>query len=366
MTVRTRVALWSAGLLVLLCLTMLASATVGPVDIGILTVAKACLNAVGIPTGLSLESSPLSAFDVRLLVPVPDLTYTYPFDFGVPTIAETIVQRLRLPRIALAAVVGFALAAAGAVMQGFFRNPMADPSIIGVSSGAAVGAVATIALPLAVPFGIQTAAFVGALLTAFAVYLIATEGGRTPVATLLLAGVAVQSLLGAVVSYLLLQSGESLEQALYWLMGNLHNSSWGQVEVTVPLALLAFGVLLAYARDLNVLLLGEEDAGALGIEVERTKRILLGVSSVITAAAVAVAGVIGFVGLVVPHMLRLVVGPDHRVLLPTSALAGAVFLVATDTVARAGPATLPVGIVTAALGAPFFLYLLRRREVHAL
>jgi iron complex transport system permease protein len=149
-------------------------------------------------------------------------------------------------------------------------------------------------------------------------------------------------------------------------MGNLHNSEWGQVEVTVPLALLAFGVLVAYARDLNVLLLGEEDAGALGIEVERTKRVLLGVSSIITAAAVAVAGVIGFVGLVVPHMMRLVVGPDHRVLLPTSALAGAVFLVATDTVARAGPATLPVGIVTAALGAPFFLYLLRRREVHAL
>jgi iron complex transport system permease protein len=309
---------------------------------------------------------PTTVFGARFHLPVPDLSYTYPFDLAVPTIAETIVRRLRLPRIALAAVVGFALAAAGAVMQGFFRNPMADPSIIGVSSGAAVGAVATIALPLAVPFGIQTAAFIGAIVTAFAVYLIATEDGRTPVATLLLAGVAVQSLLGAAVSYLLLQSGESLEQALLWLMGRLTNSSWSQVEATLPLALLAFGVLLTYARDLNVLLLGEEDASALGIEVERTKRILLGVSSLITAAAVAVAGVSGFVGLVVPHMMRLVVGPDHRVLLPTSALAGAVFLVATDTVARSGSATLPVGIVTAALGAPFFLYLLRRREVHAL
>ena len=366
MTVRTRVALWSAGLVALLCLTMLASATVGPVNIDLLTVAKACLNAVGMPSGLSIESARTTVGGTVLRLPVPDVSYTYPFSFTVPTVAETIVRKLRLPRIALAAVVGFALAAAGAVMQGFFRNPMADPSIIGVSSGAAVGAVATIALPLAVPFGIQTAAFIGALVTAFAVYLIATEGGRTPVATLLLAGVAVQSLLGAVVSYLLLESGESLEQALYWLMGNLHNSSWEQVEVTVPLALLAFGVLVTYARDLNVLLLGEEDASALGIEVERTKQVLLGVSSIITAAAVAVAGVIGFVGLVVPHMLRLVVGPDHRILLPTSALAGATFLVATDTVARAGPATLPVGIVTAALGAPFFLYLLRRREVHAL
>ncbi|WP_302081250.1 vitamin B12 ABC transporter permease BtuC [Salinibaculum rarum] len=366
MTVRTRTTLWSAGLVTVLCLTMLASATVGPVDLGLFAVAKACLNAIGIPTGLGLSEGVVTVAGARIQIPVPAISYTYPFSFAVPTIAETIVRQLRLPRIALAAVVGFALASAGAVMQGFFRNPMADPSIIGVSSGAAVGAVATIALPLAVPFGLQTAAFVGALLTAFAVYLIATEDGRTPVATLLLAGVAVQSLLGAVVSYLLLQSGESLEQALYWLMGNLHNSSWGQVEATIPMAALAFIVLVAYARDLNVLLLGEEDASALGIEVERTKRVLLGVSSFITAAAVAVAGVIGFVGLVVPHMMRLVVGPDHRVLLPTSALAGAIFLVATDTVARSGPATLPVGIVTAALGAPFFLYLLRRREVHAL
>jgi iron complex transport system permease protein len=149
-------------------------------------------------------------------------------------------------------------------------------------------------------------------------------------------------------------------------MGNLHNSSWADVEVTLPLAVLAFAVLVAYARDLNVMLLGEEDAHAVGIEVERTKRVLLALSSIITAAAVAVAGVIGFVGLVVPHIMRLLVGPDHRVLLPTSALAGASFLVATDTVARAGAAELPVGIVTAALGAPFFLYLLVRREVHAL
>jgi iron complex transport system permease protein len=149
-------------------------------------------------------------------------------------------------------------------------------------------------------------------------------------------------------------------------MGHLHASTWDEVLVTLPVSLVAFCVLAAYARDLNVLLLGESDAHSLGIEVERTKRVLLGVASVITAGAVAVAGVIGFVGLIVPHVMRLLVGPDHRILLPTSALAGAVFLVATDTVARTGPAELPVGIVTAALGAPFFIYLLRRREVHAL
>jgi len=211
-------------------------------------------------------------------------------------------------------------------------------------------------------------AFGGALVAAFGVYALATENGRTPVATLLLAGVAVQTLLGAVVSLMLLYSGESLRQAVFWLMGHLKNASWGEVLVALPVALLGFVVLQAYAEDLNVLLLGEEDAHTLGVEVERTKRLLLAVASVVTAAAVAMSGVIGFVGLVVPHVMRLLVGPDHRILLPTSALAGATFLVATDTVARSavGGAELPVGIVTAFLGAPFFLYLLRNREVTAL
>jgi iron complex transport system permease protein len=366
MNARVRTVGWSAALAGCLVAVTLASATVGPVAIDVLTVAKATLNAVAVPAGVAASVRTATVAGATLPVPVPDVAYAYPFAFRVPTASETIVRQVRLPRIALAAVVGFALAAAGTVMQGFFRNPMADPSIVGVSSGAAVGAVATIALPLAVPFGLQTAAFVGALAAAFGVYVIASEGGRTPVATLLLAGVAVQTLLGAVVSYMLLQSGESLRQAVYWLMGNLRNSTWAEVEVTLPLALLAFLVLSAYTRDMNVLLLGEVDAQTLGIEVERTKRLLLAVASVITAAAVAVAGVIGFVGLIVPHAMRLLVGPDHRILLPTSALAGASFLVATDTLARAGPAEVPVGIVTAALGAPFFLYLLRSREVHAL
>ena len=366
MGVRTRVTIWSAGLLVVLAIVMVASAAVGPVPLDLPAVAAASLNAVGLPAGLSVAIERAGLFGANLPFPAPEIHYVYPFSFPVDATAERIVRQLRLPRIALAAVVGFSLAAAGTVMQGFFRNPMADPSIIGVSSGAAVGAVAVIALPLTMPFGLQTAAFVSAILTAFAVYVIASEGGRTPVATLLLAGIAIQSLLSAVISYLLIESGESLEQAVFWLMGNLHNSTWGEVEVTLPLAVVSFLVLLAYARDLNVLLLGEEDAGTLGVNVERTKQILLAVSSTITAAAVAVAGVIGFVGLVVPHVMRLLVGPDHRILLPTSALAGATFLVVTDTFARSAAAELPVGIVTAALGAPFFLYLLRRREVHAL
>jgi iron complex transport system permease protein len=321
---------WSLGLVALLSAVVVVSAGVGPVSIPPLVVAATVLDAL---PGVSLS---------------------------VPDTARKILMIVRLPRILLGAGVGFALAGAGTVMQGFFRNPMADPSIIGVSSGA------VLALGVDVPYGLPAAAFVGGVLTAFAVYVIATEDGRTPVATLLLAGVAVQTFLGAVISWMLLQAGESLERAVYWLMGHLDAATWtdvGVVAVTVPPLFL---VLLLFSRDLNVLLLGEEEAHTLGVDVELTRRLLLATASLVTAAAVAVSGVIGFVGLIVPHGMRLLVGPDHRVLLPTSALAGASFLVAADTLARSGAAELPVGIVTAAVGAPFFLYLLTTREVHSL
>ncbi len=346
---RRRVIVWNSVLATLLLGVIATSVVIGPAEIGPRDALLAIGNGVAVPVVASAE-----------------LRWIQPFAFDVPETTETIVWSIRLPRIVLGAVVGFALAAVGTVMQGFFRNPMADPSIIGVSAGAAVGAVAYIVSPVTIPLGLPAAAFVGALLAAFGVYLIATEGGRTPVATLLLAGIAVQTFLGAVVSYLLLQAGDSLEEAIFWLMGHLHASTWGKVRLALPIVVVLFVFLVAYARDLNVLLLGEEDAYAVGIEVERTKRVLLAVSSVITAGAVAVSGVIGFVGLIVPHTVRLLVGPDHRILLPTSALAGAVFLVATDTVARMGPGEVPVGVITAALGAPFFLYLLRNREVHSL
>ena len=333
---------WSAGLAGLLVAVSVLSAGVGPVPVPPDVVAGILLSAGADALGLPTVGPPATEA------------------------ATTIVTAIRLPRIALAAVVGFGLATAGTVMQGFFRNPMADPSIIGVSAGAAVGAVAVIALGSVGPLGLEAAAFAGALVAALAVYLIATRGGRTPVATLLLAGVAVQALLGAVVSLLLLLSGENLREAIYWLMGHLHRSAWDDVAVAAPIVLGGFLLLLPYVRELNVLLLGEEDAHAVGVDVERTKLLLLAGASLVTAVAVSVAGVIGFVGLIVPHAVRLVVGPDHRVLLPASAFAGAAFLVATDTIARVGAAELPVGIVTAFLGAPFFLYLLRDREVYAL
>jgi iron complex transport system permease protein len=366
MRVTLRAGAWSAGLLVALFAAVVFSARLGPASIDTGTVARATLNALSVPAGVGIEWTQAGVFGYGTSVPVPDISYARPFDFAVDRPDEIIVQKIRLPRIAMGAVVGFALGTAGTVMQGFFRNPMADPSILGVSSGAAVGAVATIAFPIAMPFGLQFAAFVGAILAAFTVYLIATQDGKTPVATLLLAGLAIQSFLGAMISYMLLHTGDDLQDAILWLMGHLRNNTWQEVEVTFYTTVVLFVVLLAYARDLNVMLLGEEDAQTLGIEVERTKRLLLAGASLITAAAVAVAGIIGFVGLIIPHVMRLVVGPDHRVLLPTSALAGATFLVLADSFARAGPAVVPVGIVTAAVGAPFFLFLLRNREVHEL
>ena len=349
-------ATWLVSLSALLAAAVTVSAAVGPVWVPPDAVVKVLLNGLVVPTALDVSGATVG------------LTTRPVFQFAVPEVQRLIVMRIRLPRILLAAVVGFSLAAAGTIMQGIFRNPMADPSIIGVSSGAAVGAVGFIVLPVALPLGLglRGAAFLGALIAAFGVYLIATQNGRTPVATLLLAGVAVQTFLGAVVSFLLLNAGESIRRALFWLMGHLKGATWPDVWSSLLLVAVPFVVLLVYARDLNVMLLGEEDAQSLGIDVERTKRILLAVSAFVTAAGVAVAGIIGFVGLIVPHVMRLLVGPDHRVLLPTSALAGATFLVATDTLARSGPTEVPVGIVTAALGAPFFLYLLRQREVHEL
>src|SRR6056297_4254963 len=209
MNVRRRVFGWSAALTLVLVISVVTSAAIGPVRIEFLTVAKSILNAISTPTGVTVESVSLPI--VGWMTPIPSLEYAPVFTFDVPASRETIVLQIRLPRIALAATVGVALAMAGAVMQGFFRNPLADPSIIGVSSGAAAGAVAILAFPGLIPLAsLHSAAFVGALATAVLVYAIATEGGRTPVATLLLAGVAVQAFLGALISYLLVHSGENL------------------------------------------------------------------------------------------------------------------------------------------------------------
>ncbi|MCX2819276.1 iron chelate uptake ABC transporter family permease subunit [Haladaptatus sp. F3-133] len=343
-SVRSRTFLWCASLSVALVASVVTASTVGAVDISYASVASIVADAV-------VNAVPYLSSDL----------------YTGPEAHRTIIMNVRLPRVVVGAVVGFALSAAGAVMQGFFRNPMADPSIVGVSSGAAVGAVAVIVFAL--PVGVGTAAFVGALATAATVYSIATKNGRTGVATLLLAGVAVQTFLSAVVSYMMyISDDQSLRSAVYWMMGNMLYKGWSDVVALVPPVAVGFVVLVYYARDLNVLLLGEEEARTLGVEPRRTKLVLLAVSSLVTAAAVSVAGVIGFVGLVVPHAVRLVVGPDHRILVPTSSLAGGIFLVSADAIARSTVTggELPVGIVTALVGVPFFLYLLRDRKVHEL
>ncbi len=277
---------------------------------------------------------------------------------------ETIILSIRLPRVLLAALVGAALATAGCAMQGLLKNPMADPYIIGMSSGAALGAALSFTLHLPTPL----LSFITATIAIFVVYHISKVGGRVPVATLLLSGIAVGSFLAALTS-LIIYVAKSPHQIIFWLMGGLWTSDWPKVKIASLMIFAGIILLYRYSWNLNVMLLGEEQAQYLGVNTERVKRGVLVSSSLITAAAVSVSGIIGFVGLIIPHIMRIFTGPDHRILFPTSTLAGAIFLVVTDTISRTilAPIELPVGIITASFGAPFFIYLLRKRgkSIHA-
>lgn len=282
---------------------------------------------------------------------------------------EVVVVQLRLPRALSAALVGMALSAAGVVFQGVFRNPMADPYVLGVASGAGFGASLAIVLGLGLPslgliYAVPVMASMGSLLTMALVYLIARAGGGLPILRLLLAGIAVSSFFSSMTSLMLAVAGEELHAAFSWLFGGFPAVRWELVYVAAPVILACLILIYAYARDLNVMLLGEEQAKQLGVEVEDVKRRLMVSASIVTAAAVSVSGIIGFVGLIVPHMMRLLVGPDHRILIPSSALAGATLLTLCDVAARTmlRPVVLPTGVVTSMLGAPFFTYLLARSE----
>jgi iron complex transport system permease protein len=289
---------------------------------------------------------------------------------GVSRATEVIVLQLRLPRVLLAVVVGAGLAAAGTVFQGLFRNPMADPAVIGVSSGAALGAVVVIAAGWGGALGgagIPVAAFAGAIVTAFVVYRLARVGPVVQVATLLLAGIAVAAVISAAMSLLMTFSGEQVRNIYFWLLGGLGDRGWGSLQAVTPLIGAGVVASLLIVSDLNLVALGEERAVQLGVELDRFKRRALAIGSLLAAAAVSVSGVIGFVGLMTPHLLRLVVGADHRRLLPAALLAGPTLLILADLAARTvvAPEELPVGAVTAILGGPFFLYLLRRERVRA-
>ncbi|CAN5546374.1 iron ABC transporter permease [soil metagenome] len=280
-----------------------------------------------------------------------------------PATAETIVMELRLPRVLTALFVGFGLAVAGTTFQGLLRNPLADPYVLGTASGAALGAAVAVVLPIQVAvlgLGlVNLLAFAGALVAVAIVLRLAGGGGRSTLTTLLLTGYAVGSLLAAGLAMAMYLSGAHLRQIFFYLLGSFAQADWQSLAIGLPIIVIGSGLTLARARSLNALLLGDEAAAYLGIDVRRERATLLALAALVTAAAVALAGLIGFVGLVVPHLVRLLVGPNARLVLPLSAIIGAAFLILADLAARL-PGEIPVGVVTAVVGAPVFLVLLRR------
>ncbi|HEY8167150.1 MAG TPA: iron chelate uptake ABC transporter family permease subunit [Candidatus Limnocylindrales bacterium] len=327
----------------------LALALTALAALGLAIVAGVALGSVSVPFG-----DTIAVLAQRLGWPVATTW---------PETTQVIVLDLRLPRVLTAAVVGAGLAVAGTAFQGLLRNPLADPYVLGAASGAALGAAIAVIIPVSVAwlgFGLVHAlAFSGALIAVAIVWRLARTTSLSSLTALLLTGYAVGSLLAAGLSIAMYVSGAQLRQIVFYLLGGFSGASWPQLAAAAPLVVLGSILLLLRARSLNALLLGEETAANLGIDVRRERAIILALASLVTAAAVAVSGLIGFVGLIVPHVVRLIVGPDARLVLPLSALVGAAFLTLADLVARI-PGELPVGVVTAIIGAPFFLVILRR------
>jgi iron complex transport system permease protein len=328
-------------LLVGLCVAVLFATALGSVPIGASEILKLLLNR----TGLLHFHQTWSQAD------------------------EIIILQLRLPRVVGAALVGAALAVAGVLFQGLLRNPLADPFLIGTSAGAGLGITIAFLLPTSVLFlgfgQIAAFAFFGALAAVALVYWLARVGGRASVISLLLAGVVVTALMSAIQTLIVDLNADlqlRFRSVFAWQSGGIAVDSWDQVSIVAGVVLVGLVAALALAPTLNALALGEEGAAYLGVPVERQKTLLIALASLLTAAAVAIAGLVGFVGLVVPHALRLLLGPGHRLLLPAAALGGALFLVVADLLARViiAPAQLPLGVLTALAGGPFFLYLLRR------
>ena len=279
--------------------------------------------------------------------------------------SSPIFWNLRAPRIVLSVFVGAGLSVCGAAYQSVFRNPLTDPYVLGVSSGASVGAAVAILLGLeAYMLGVGASALVTGLLTVVAIYRIASIGNRMHTTTLLLTGVCITFLMSAVISFLMVLRQDKMDSIIFWTMGSFASASWLDVAVVAPVVVAGVSVVLFYCRDLNLLLTGSETAKSLGVEVERVKRVLLLSTTLMVAFCVATCGVIGFVGLVVPHCVRLVMGPDNRRVVPCAIFAGGLFLLLCDTLARTVlmPAELPVGSLTALVGAPLFIYLLYKNK----
>ena len=330
-------------LAIALSIVVLLGVGIGAVAISPLEVMAILLAEIGIETGIDFEAR-----------------------------QQAVLMVIRLPRVVMGILIGASLAVSGAAIQGLFRNPLADPGLIGISSGAALAAALMIVLGSTVLSGIVTlfgdfalplAAFTGGVLTTLLIYKLSSVGGRTRVATMLLAGIAINAIAGAGIGMMVfIANDDQLRDITFWSLGSLGRASWDTVRIMLPFLLVALLPLPFLARSLNALLLGEAEAGHLGINVERVKTVVIIMAALAVGAGVAVAGIIGFVGLVVPHLMRLFAGPDHRLVLPGSVLLGAILLVGADLLARtiAVPAEVPIGIVTALVGGPFFLYLLLR------
>ena len=276
-----------------------------------------------------------------------------------------IFWNLRMPRIVLSALVGAALSVCGAAYQSVFRNPLTDPYVLGISSGASLGAAIAILLGLeAYLLGVGACALVSGLLTILVIYRIASIGNRMHTTTLLLTGVCITFLMSALISFLMVLRQDKMDSIIFWTMGSLASASWTDVAIVAPVVAVGIGVVLYHCRDLNLLLAGSETAKSLGVEVERVKKVLLLATTLMVAFCVSTCGVIGFVGLVVPHCIRLVSGPDNRRIVPYAIVVGALFLLLCDTMARTllMPAELPVGSLTALVGAPLFIYLLYKNK----
>jgi iron complex transport system permease protein len=334
---RARRAPWLLpGLAMALVVVAVAAVGLGAFSIGVGDIARAVLSAIGVP-GID------------------------PID---PT-AEAVLWQVRLPRVALAVLVGACLGVAGALMQGVFANPLAEPGTVGVSAGAAVGAVVAIVTGLTVAgtWVVPVAAFGAGVATALLVHRLSREGGRTDIVTLLLTGIGVNALAGAIIGWCTFVSDDAeLRSITFWSLGSVGLATWPMVVLVLPFAVAGFAFAPRLARPLDLLALGDRPAAHLGVDVERVRRRAVVLVALLTAAAVAAAGIVGFVGLVVPHLVRLVAGPGHRRLLPASALGGALLLLLADLVGRtvAAPAEIPLGVVTALVGAPVFLWLVRR------
>ncbi|MGW4907656.1 FecCD family ABC transporter permease [Streptomyces sp. NPDC004270] len=327
----------------------------------LLTVGLAAALLVLVPVAAGLGAYPIPTADVLGSV----LHRTGLGGTALDRVPESVLWNVRFPRIVLALLVGASLGCAGALMQGVFGNPLAEPGVIGVSSGAAVGAVAAIAFGLDFlgNWTVTAFAFAAGLATVLLVYVMSRSGGRTEVVTLILTGIALNAFAGALIGlFLFFADTAAVSQITFWQLGSLSQATWPKVLAVLPCAVLGLAAAPRYARRLDLLSLGERPARHLGVDVERLRLTLVLVIALLTAAAVSVSGIIGFVGLVVPHLLRMTAGPGHRFLVPGSALLGAVVLLTADLAARtlASPAELPLGVLTALLGSPFFFWLLRR------